>query len=276
MLGRVMVGAVLWVWCSYATAVQSVMWDKTVIELELSVGVEQMVQFSGSADVGVSGAMASTDVFRHLFVNNTAYWTAMQPFAKHRAQVRLHDTGEFVLFDVTAVNRANPPKLAEPIRVVLPEASMGQGVSIAGANQNSPGSISMFELIRYAAQTDHSPARVVEAVSGVREVDHRISAELSALYNHADAGKLDMYVSGAWAGINLYVTAIEVRNRTDAPLLIDPTRLQHTAHTPVNGVAHHFIATAMIRREVGPRGQPNDTSLIYVVTERPFGSVIDL
>ncbi|MEQ9590922.1 MAG: TIGR03749 family integrating conjugative element protein [Parvibaculaceae bacterium] len=259
-------------------AIQTVSWDKTVIELELTVGVEQMVQFEGAADVGVSGAMASGDVFRHMFLGNTAYWTALQPFKKHRVQIRLHDTGEFVLFDVSAVTRQKPPRNVEPLRVVtgsvstVPEQAVGNSQPAKSERQSA----TMFDLIRYAAQVDHSPQRVVEPVTGVRHLDVLVKSELSRLYNHPDATKVDMFVVNGWSGADLYVTTIEIHNRTAEPIEIDPSRLQHTARQPMNGASHHFIASAMIRPTLAPRGQTGDRTRVYIVTDKPFSSVVDL
>ena len=47
-------------------------------------------------------------------------------------------------------------------------------------------------------------------------------------------------------------------------------------HGVVNGVTNHFLATALIRAEVTARGSANDTTLLYVITDKPFAAVIDL
>lgn len=259
-------------------AIQTVSWDKTVIEVELTVGVEQMVQFEGAADVGVSGAMASPDVFRHLFVGNTAYWTALQPFETHRVQIRLHESGEFVLFDVRAVTRQQPPKSVEPLRVVTASVNAVAEPPVVSSQAATPSrqSATMFDLIRYAAQVDHSPQRVVEPVAGVRHLDVLVTSELSRLYNHPDAAKVDMFAVSGWSGTDLYVTTIEIHNRTAAPIVIDPSRLQHTVRKPMNGASHHFIASAMVRPTLAPRGETGDRTRVYIVTDKPFSAVVDL
>ena len=134
----------------------------------------------------------------------------------------------------------------------------------------------MFDLIRYAAQSDHSPPRVVAPLAGVRPVEQAVGSELSRLYNHADSVNVDMFARSMWTVSGWYVTAIEIRNRTKSAIELDPSRLQHTAHGVVNGVANHFMATALIRAELAPRGRSKDTTLIYVVTDKPFAAVIDL
>ncbi len=255
-------------------AVETLHWDQKVIPLELVVGVEQLVQFQGSAIVGVPASLANPETFRHLFVNNTAYWKALEPFAKQRVKVRLESSGEFVLFDISARAEKRPPKSVEPISIIA--SPKREGSMSAPSAAQAEDAITMFDLIRYAAQADHSPPRVVASLAGVRPVEQALDSELSRLYNHADSVNVDMFARSMWTVSGWYVTAIEIRNRTKVAIEIDPSRLQHTAHGVVNGVANHFMATALIRAEVSPRGRTNDTTLLYVVTDKPFAAVIDL
>ena len=99
-------------------AVETLQWEQKAIPLELVVGVEQLVQFQGSAIVGVPASLANPETFRHLFVNDTAYWKALEPFAKQRVKVRLESSGEFVLFDISARAEKRPPKSVEPISII--------------------------------------------------------------------------------------------------------------------------------------------------------------
>ena len=255
-------------------AIETVTWDQTVIPLELIVGIEQLVQFEGSAIVGIPATLANEDVFRHLFANDTAYWKALVPFNKQRVKVRLESTGEFVLFDLSAIAMKQPPKTVEALSIV---ASANNGNPLTAASvATSEQVVTMFDLIRYAAQADHSPPRVVAPLAGIRQVEQKVRSELSRLYNHPDSVNVDMFVSSSWTVSGWHVTAIEVRNRTKQRLEIDPSRMQHTAYGVVNGVANHFLATALIRGEVTARGSANDTTLLYVVTDKPFSAVIDL
>jgi integrating conjugative element protein (TIGR03749 family) len=257
-----------------ARAIETIQWDQTVIPLELIVGVEQLVQFQGSAVIGVPASLANPDTFRHLFVNDTAYWKALEPFGKQRVKVRLESSGGFVLFDISAKTVKRPPKSVEPISIVV--TVKGAGPISASTSAQTEQAITMFDLIRYAAQSDHSPPRVVAPLAGVRPVEQNVHSELSRLYNHADSVNLDMFARATWSVGGWYVTAIEVRNRTKQSIEIDPSRLQHTAHGVVNGVANQFMASALIRGDVAPRGKTDDTTFLYVVTDKPFSAVIDL
>lgn len=258
--------------CVTANAVQTIQWDKKVIPVELIVGVEQLIQFDGSATVGIPASLYNENIFRHMFASDTAYWKALQPFDKQRVKVRLDDTGELLMFDVSARAEKWPPKSVEMLSIVTPGRDEEDEMTSV---QQTKKDITFFDLIRYAAQTDNSPERVVSNVSGIHTVENKVTSELSSLYIHADGVNVDMFVLQGWGVDGWYVTAIEVRNRTAKSLIIDPSRMQHTAHR-MNGISNHFIASAMIRRNLSGRGSPSDRSIIYVVTDRPFASVIKL
>ncbi len=257
-----------------ANAIKTIQWDRKVIPIELIVGVEQLILFDGAATVGIPAFLYNKNVFRHMFASDTAYWKALQPFDAQRVKVRLDDTGELLLFDVTARAQKWPPKSVEMLNIVTPGVD-GEDSS-SGVVQSSKKEVTFFDLIRYAAQTDNSPERVVSEISGIHTVENKVTSELSTLYIHEDSVNVDMFVLQGWGVDGWYVTAIEVRNRTHMNLIIDPSRMQHTALRSMNGISNHFVASAMIRRNLTARGSSGDRSILYVVTDRPFASVINL
>ena len=140
----VMIGALLAILSSVAQAVQTIKWDKTVIPVELIVGVEQMIHFQGPATVGLPPTLANADVFRHLFASNTAYWKALAPLKTERIKVRLDNTGEFLLFDVSAKTLKRPPKTLEPLSVVVPSTT--QNDPLREHPQAEEDSVTLFDL----------------------------------------------------------------------------------------------------------------------------------
>ncbi len=255
-------------------AIQTIKWDKTAIPLELIVGVEQMIHFEGPATVGLPATLANTGVFRHLFASNTAYWKAMVPFDSQRIKIRLDNTGEFLLFDVSAITQKKPPKTKEPLSIIVSHEEEKQ--TIIGVQKTEVEKITMFDLIRYAVQSDYSPERVIQSLTGVRKIKNKYARELSQLYNHADNINLDMTIRNSWSADKWYVTAITVSNRTAKDISVDPSLMQHTAKRSVNGVRNHFVATAMVNRKLGARGTKHESTIMYIVTQRPFTTVIDL
>ena len=86
----------------------TVAWRKAPINVDLVVGVEQMVILPQDGAVGLPPELTNRNVFRTLVTGGTAYWTALEPFEPKRIKVRL-DSGEFILFDVTARVEKSPP-----------------------------------------------------------------------------------------------------------------------------------------------------------------------
>lgn len=271
MMHRALIVLVLCLTSAVAWSVETVKWDRTVIPVDLIVGVEQLIQFPGSATVGLPVEIASDDMLRHLFSGDTAYWKAIQPFDTKRVKVRVEATGEFILFDVSARSVMNPPQTVEPLRVVVDSIP-----SADTAERKDDPPVTMFDLVRYAAQIEYAPGRLVAPLPGVRSIENKVSSELSGLYNHSDRRKVDMFVEEMFVADGWYVTSIRIKNRTKEAVTIEPSRMQHTVHSVVNGVSNHFVASAMIYRTIRPRGQKLDTTYMYVITDRPFASVIDL
>ena len=129
----------------------TVAWKKTPINVDLVVGVEQMVILPQDGAVGLPPALSNTNVFRTLVTGGTAYWTALEAFDAKRIKVRL-DSGEFLLFDVTARVEKSPPATTDPIQVVVEGSGTLSESAKSRATRNGQSPATLFELIRYAAQ----------------------------------------------------------------------------------------------------------------------------
>jgi integrating conjugative element protein (TIGR03749 family) len=253
---------------------RTAVWDKTVIELQMVVGVEQIVIFPADGAVGLPAALGNQAVFRTLFTGQTAYWTALQAFENQRIKVRM-DSGEYILLDVSARIEKSPPAKVERLQVVMAADamtdSMGEGaVSVSGASLQA----TMFEVIRYAAQNIYSPGRLVDEVSGIRAIPLGLKGNQNRLYNQGAHKGLVILPYKAWSVGALYVTAFVVSNEHSHPLQLDNRKVMHVAQTHRNGVGPHFLASSFFRHQVQKRGEPGDRTTLFVVTDRPIQSVI--
>ena len=253
---------------------RTVVWDKTVIELTLTVGVEQIVIFPEDAAVGLPAPLANKDVFRTLFTGQTAYWTALQAFDAQRIKVRL-DSGEYVLFDVMAKVEKAPPASVDRLQVVMADADAfnvaGEGGSRASGQM--PGA-TLFEVIRYAAQDIYSPARLVGAVPGIRVIPLVLKGNYNHLYNQEEHQGLVVLPYKAWSVDGLYVTAFIVSNGHSHAVLLDNRKVMHTIDAQRNGVGPHFLASSFFRPQLASRGESGDRTTLFVVTDRPIQNVI--
>ncbi len=253
----------------HSAEAETVVWQKVPIRVNLIVGVEQMVILPEEAAIGLPPVLSNNNVFRTLVTGGTAYWTALEPFSNERIQVRLA-SGEFLLFDVTAEVTKAPPAQVNSIQVTMDEAR-GEGDS--GASE-SESQATLFELIRYAAQSIYSPQRLVAPVPDVKSVQVGLSGDFGNLYNEGRSPGLVIQPYKAWSAGNYHVTAFIVTNEHDYPITLDHRKVMHSPHAKRTGVAPHFVASAFYDRTVPARGKGDNRTTLFIVTDRPIRSVI--
>lgn len=274
---RFMVYFVLLLVSSQVAAVHSVVWDRTVIRLNLSVGVEQVLFFPNDAAVGLSPTLANADVFRTLSAGQTVYWTALQAFSGERVKVRL-SSGEYVLFDVSAIVEKKPPKQVDPINVVVNSMAQENDSGDVQQQQSQINQAStIFDLIRYGAQSIYSPARLVYPLPGIREAPVVLGGDISALYQSPNK-KTSLLLSPvkSWVLNGIYVTAIAVKNQSNRVVELDNRHVKHTRESSRSGVGRHFIASSFYQQQLRPRDEPGDRTTLFIVTDKPFGASLRL
>lgn len=262
-------------------AARTVIWDKTVIPMELIVGVEQLVHFEGEVSPGLSPLLSKKDYFRVLSSNGTVYMTALQAFDTQRVKFRTQ-SGEFVLVDLSAKSVKTPPHTVDELHVVLKQRDpVSAGRTTTSGNRrahNTAAGVTSFDVIRYGVQSLYSPARVIKPVSGIADIKMRIKSDLRGLYKGRNSQQLSIKAVKGWSSNGIYVTALKVINKGNERVLFDPSRLQHTMKHVVNGVSNQFEAVAMLNesRVLGARREASSTTYVMVVTNHPFSSVLDI
>ena len=127
---------------SVAAGADTVVWRKTPIAVDLVVGVEQMIILPQDGAVGLPPALSNPNLFRTLVTGGTAYWTALEPFDSQRVKVRL-DSGEYILFDVSAYTEKSPPAATGALQVVISSESDagGHGAAHSASDDQSPATL---------------------------------------------------------------------------------------------------------------------------------------
>ncbi len=260
---------------AFGAAAETVRWERTPIPLRLEVGRERMVVFPRGGEVGIPRELAQSGALRVAFVNDTAYWNAYAPFEAYRVPVRLSD-GMVVLFDVSAGTGA----AGGTLRVVRPgdDADLAVGGLAAGGGDAAAPSDGerMLRLIRFAVQQDYAPARVAGTLPGAARASADVEGDLSRLYRHADAGRIEVRLRSCWTAFGLHVAGLEFVNTGDAAVDLDPRLLQHAAGPEVNGFARRFVAAGWLASTLAAAGRPGSATMVYVVTRRPFAETVRL
>ena len=214
---------------------ERVLWKKTPIAVNLSVGKERLVGFPSSVSVGVPPGLAS--LLRSQSINGTLYLTAHQPFEATRVLVRAEGDGPIYVLDVSA-------DVAGPKSPPLPELQILEAVPQWG----------YLALTRYAAQQLYAPARLLPSMPGiVRRPVSSVSFELVM------GGQVEAIPMAAWRAGLYTVTAVELRNKSSRPVVLDPRQLRGS-----------WLAATFQHNRLLPSGDDADSTAVYLVSDRSF------
>lgn len=252
---RILLVAVLSPMVVPAWATQVVEWRNVPISIVLNVGEERVLAFPDHVQVGLPPTLTAAK-FRTQSTGGTVLWLAHEPFESHRLQVRLVETGHVMLFDVTAIatEGAEP---ADAIQVVFPE-------TVRGGTEFGPDdglSLTPVKLTRFVAQQLYAPARLLQAIPGLRRVPMG-TPESVMLYRGDQVSAKPL---ASWQGGGIYVTAVMLTNLGTKRVLLDPRDLRG-----------RFVAATFQHNSLGPTGSRSDVTSVYLVTDDPFINVLDV
>ncbi|MEM9442865.1 MAG: TIGR03749 family integrating conjugative element protein [Pseudomonadota bacterium] len=230
-------------------------WNRAPLSIHLPIGQERYVWFPGRVQPGVPPDLISK--LRVQAVNDTIYLQASEPFETTRLPVRDLTNGDFYLFDITTSDNAP----TTPVRVVNvtgnDEQAFIEDAKALGEEKANHG-VGYLKLTRFAAQQSYAPERLIKQEPGIHAVPLPSAGEpVNGLLQN---GPFDTVPVASWRSRNgLYVTSVRVRNRSTQSLALDPRSavgqwLTATFH-------HHGLA---------PAGDPGDTSMLYLISDRPF------
>lgn len=236
-------------------------WDRAPLSVSLPVGKERYIWFPGRVQPGIPPEL--TGKLRVQAAGDTIYLLAKEPFEVTRLPVRDLDSENFYLFDLKTDEGAPD----NPLRVIETTGRDEGSFTDADVQEPAPrGDTTEFgyvALTRFAAKQVHAPERLAGTIAGIAEVP--ISVSTASDRELFRGGQVETRLISSWRGRSgLYVTAVKVTNATSLPMDLDP-RL-------ING---KWLAATFHHQELGPRGQPNGTSTLYLISDRPFLEVAE-
>jgi integrating conjugative element protein (TIGR03749 family) len=159
-----------------------------------------------------------------------------------------------MLLDIAAEPAQDGQPPLEPVRII--EATSTAAASAADDDSAASAPVRATPqpviLTRYAAQNLYAPLRTVEPVPGVVRVTLRRDLPFDSLLPTLP---VQAHALAAWRLDNLWVSAVRLRNHSAHGLDLDPRALQG-----------HFLAATFQHPTLGPRGTPEDTTVVYLVT----------
>ncbi|EGO2478276.1 TIGR03749 family integrating conjugative element protein [Salmonella enterica] len=266
--------------CSpFSHAVELMKWERIPLQVPLTVGQERIVFVDKNVKVGFPASLDGK--LRIQSSGGTVYLDARVAFPATRLVLKDVESGEIVLMDVSA---AEGKTVREPVQIVYRgtvESATRRGQAEGDKSASGPGSANDGQgptapvsrqapklngplpvvLTRYAAQTLYAPLRTVEALPGIHPLPLRLPAHITTLY---PSEPLDIRPLAAWGRGEYSVVALRVRNTGNGKVVTDPRVL-----------AGRFVAATFQHRWLGPAGQPEDTTTLYLVVQgRPEAAFI--
>jgi len=228
---------------------ERILWQKTPIELALSVGKEQRIDFPGPVRIGLPASLQP--ILRVQSVAGTLYLLAYQPFEPTRVMVRAIESGAVYLLDLSVGNESAP---TAAIQIFDPELEKSELSSDPVELSPTFPKYGYVALTRFAAQQLYAPARLLRDLPGVVRVPVR--RESVPLIH---GGQVIAEPLVAWRAGNLHLTAVKLRNSTFQAVTLDPRPLRGS-----------WLTATFQHNRLHKAGDEADTTVVYLISARPF------
>ena len=245
-----------------AQAVEILRWERMPLAVPLKVGQERIVFIDRNVRVGVPAGVGER--LRVQSAGGAVYLRASEPIEPTRLQLQDADTGALILLDIAAEPAKDGEPALEPVRIVegataqarygdlqggADEAPVGSRDGVRAARRETPVPV---VLTRFAAQNLYAPLRTVEPLPGVMRVNLRRDLDLGTLMPTLPVRAVAL---ASWRLEDQWVTAVRLTNSSSGWVTLDPRVLQG-----------EFLTATFQHDALGPRGTPEDTTVLYLVT----------
>ena len=216
--------------------ITSLYYNKTPIEIQLTIGQEQQLRFDESIELGLELSLT-----RQLKVDNvqgTLYLKPVSEFSQKRLAIKTQTSRQVILIDLSSTFEATP---TQPISIQLADSK-------TRLNPES-NSLSPIQLLRFAAKHVYAPTRLVPNHPQVRRVHTRFVT--SQWLEHP---VLNSQLLAAWQSGPLSVVAVEVSNIS--------TEVQELQQADIRG---QWLLMALFGQRLLPQGKLGSTTVIFLV-----------
>ncbi|HAV1239916.1 TPA: TIGR03749 family integrating conjugative element protein [Salmonella enterica] len=243
-----------------ANATELVQWQRLPLPVELHTGHERVIFVNRNVRVGSPAALDGK--LRIQSSGGTVYLRAEADFPDARLQLSDVDSGELILLDVSATKG----DALEPVEIRYDEAvyrsdagtedeetGVGDEADLPNDAVPAPAIPLPVALTRYAAQMLYAPLRTVEPVENIAPVSVRLPDAITTLLPDEPVNATPL---AAWRLDDSTVTAVKLQNRSGQRIDLDPRHLQGS-----------FLTATFQHSWLGAHGTPEDTTVVYLVTD---------
>ncbi|TKY80216.1 TIGR03749 family integrating conjugative element protein [Pectobacterium polonicum] len=243
-------------------AVEILHWERLPLAVPLMVGQERIVFVDRNIRVGVPASVG--DRLRVQSAGGAIYLRASEPIEPTRLQLQDADSGTLILLDIAASPAKDGEPVLEPVRIVEGKTTPPR----YGQQRDSETDAPITEqdrptrretpvavvLTRYAAQNLYAPLRTIEPVPGIVRVNLRRDLPLDTLLPTLPVQTTAL---ASWRLEDQWVTAVRLTHMAGGWIELDPRTLQGD-----------FLTATFQHPALGPRGTPEDTTVLYLVTRK--------
>lgn len=267
------------------TSIATWVWQGDPLSLALPLNQEYRLIFPEPVQVDVNGQL-TTDQIRIINDHQTVYVTALKSFkTKTRFYITLKNTNQIIFLDVSTPNKNQRDaifsaktihiQLAPNLKSAHRTPSDSQSISLLNISPNNPeNSISsedaffsasaddFVQASRFAWRQLYAPTYTLSDDTGFMRSPMHTQFWISGLLysDHVFAHPI-----ASWAGNNLFVTAVELRNPYSQATTLD--------------ISHDLCGrwqAAMLypRTQLQAMGhKPNDSTTLFLISSEPFDQV---
>ncbi|MGH1484746.1 MAG: DUF3438 family protein [Cellvibrionaceae bacterium] len=244
-----------------------VLWDKTPINVALSLNKERIIHFPTDVRYWVPEFL--TDKISILSANGVLYIEAHEAFDKTRIRVQTLDSQKIYLLDL--VSRDDGDDLNKSLRnIIVTDEDYINNQSVF--KEHPPKKSDWFvRLVRFAAQSLYGEEERLPADSQIYRV--KINPEVSLpLIRGSD---VEAKPIAMWRGGGLYITAVLIVNTSENTIPIflkkpDKVVDQNRIITLDSDIRGHWLAVVPQHDFLGEAGSDKDRTTLYLVSSRPF------
>ena len=249
-----MVIAILPIAISRSDSVIEYEWTGDPIPVDLSVGAERRIIVKGADELRIGIPPGLHGKFTAQSINESSWWKSDTPIDSARVIIGVIPTGEYVVTEVSATEDASPlPNLV----ITIPDGRTSPNTTPGPSLQTGYAA-----LTRWTIQQLYSPARLRRPLAGVTE--DSVNKKPMKLFRcgpsvpSACGGSVEATPVAAWRTQNHYVTAVNLENTTDVPIVLDPRDIRGRWRT-----------AAFVHSRLMPAKHPRSSTTLVLISDMP-------
>ena len=236
---------------------ERIAWRKVPIGITLSVGDERLLHFPEPVKVGLPPTLQGQ--LRVQSIEGTQYARAQTSFEATRVLVQGLESGQMYVLDLSAVISGGSTAaitIHRPDEAGPALATQTPTDSIDPTPWASP--YGYATLTRFAAQQLYAPVRLAAPLPGVVRVPVRRDPVPLLRGGTVHAEPLI-----AWRSGTHYLTAVQLINTADAPVVLDPRQLRG-----------QWLTATFQHNRLHSAGSEADRTVVYLIADRPFADAL--